>query len=285
MIVITPIDPVKGMGAEEAAPSLFEFPVIDPEPAAHAARIFGVHVGIDEIREIGNAVLGRHLPKIIEILVLPVKVLGDVIGRDWESENPSLRVPFCHHLQEGLVEEIHLVLEFLVGFLPDLAPDDHVLVGIIFRHGDIERDIGERRLEPDPGRDIDIENEFLEGLLDLLEAQTVVLDKGGEQGVEIGEGLRTGGFSLQGVKEIDDLAQGAAEVLGRQALDLAGGAAEAFPQEVLEIPADAIDRQETQVMDMEIPFGVRLLDLGGIDFIEPVNLAHLGRDIIVQALQ
>ena len=52
----------QGIGAEEAATAFFQFAVVDPEPAAHAARIFRVHIGIDEVGEIRNPVFRGHLP-------------------------------------------------------------------------------------------------------------------------------------------------------------------------------------------------------------------------------
>jgi hypothetical protein len=101
------------------------------------------------------------------------------------------------------------------------AADDHRLIFSGARYVQIHGDVGEGRLESHPGGNVDVEDEFLQGLLDLLVAELIVSDEGCQQGVEVGQGLGAGRFPLQGVEEIDDLAQGRAQVLGRCAFHLA----------------------------------------------------------------
>ena len=72
---------------------------------------------------------------------------------------------------------------------------------------------------------------------------------------------------------------------GRLAFHLSGNTAESFHQQIEKVPSDAVDRKKAQVMDVEIPFRMRPSDFGGIDFVQPVDLADLGGDVVVQSLQ
>ena len=74
-------------------------------------------------------------------------------------------------------------------------------------------------------------------------------------------------------------------MLGGGAFGLAGGAGEADGEEVLEIPADAVDAEEAEVVDVHGAAHVRLADFGRINLVEPVDLADLARDVVVQALE
>jgi len=58
-------------------------------------------------------------------------------------------------------------------------------------------------------------------------------------------------------------------VLCRAAFHLAGDAPEALDEEIVKVPPDAVDRKEAQVVDVEVAVAVRLLDLGGVDLVEP----------------
>ncbi len=150
---------------------------------------------------------------------------------------------------------------------------------------EVQGDVGEGGLEPDPGGNVDVEDEFLEGLADLRVGQAVIPDKGGEQSVEAGKGLGARRLSLEGVEKIHHLAQGAPEMFRRPAFHFSRDPPEAFPEKIEEVPADAVDGKDAQVMDVKIPFHLGLPDFRGIDFIEPVNLAHLRGDVIVQPLE
>ncbi len=115
--------------------------------------------------------------------------------------------------------------------------------------------------------------------------EPVVTDEGREQGIEVGESLGAGRFPLQGVEEIDGLAERGAEMLGRGALDLAVGAAETFEEQVLEIPATAVNRQHAEIMDVEISLAMSIGDVVRVDLVQPVVAGDVGRDVVVQTLQ
>ena len=74
-------------------------------------------------------------------------------------------------------------------------------------------------------------------------------------------------------------------MLGGGAFGLAGGAGEADGEEVLEVPADAVDAEEAEVVDVHGAAHVRFADLGGVNLVEPVDLADLARDMVVEALE
>ena len=74
-------------------------------------------------------------------------------------------------------------------------------------------------------------------------------------------------------------------MLGRPALHLSRNALESFDQEVVKIPSHAIDGQKAQVVDVEVAFRMGLPDGRRVDLIEPVDLADLRGDIVVQALE
>ena len=88
---------------------------------------------------------------------------GDVVRRDREGEDPSLGIALGHDLQKCQVEEIHLVLEFLVRLGLEFAADRDVLIREVLGHRDIERHIRKGRLKADARRHVDIEDEFLKG--------------------------------------------------------------------------------------------------------------------------
>ncbi len=109
--------------------------------------------------------------------------------------------------------------------------------------------------------------------------------EGGEEGVEIAEGLGAGGLALEGVEEIDDLAEGGAEVARGAAFGFSGGAAEAAAEQVLEVPSHAVDTEQAEVVHMEVAVGVCVAHLGAVDFVEPVCLADFAGDVVIEALE
>ena len=113
----------------------------------------------------------------------------------------------------------------------------------------------------------------------------VVAHEGREQGVEVGDGLSAGRLALEGVEEIDDLPERAAQVPGRRALHLALDPLEPLAQEVQQVPAHAVDGKQVQVVDVEVPLGVGVADLGRVDAVQPVLGGDLGGDVVVQPLQ
>src|SRR5699024_9034718 len=89
--------------AEEAAGLLPQLPQVQPQAAAHAPHVGGLHVGVDVVGEVGGAVLGGHLKEELVVLCLgPVEVTGDGVGGDGVLEAPAVGVPLNHDLNEGL---------------------------------------------------------------------------------------------------------------------------------------------------------------------------------------
>ena len=108
-----------------------------------------------------------------------------------------------------------------------LAADDDRLVAQRRRHDDVEGQVGERALEADPGRHVDVEDELLQACLIGFISQVVVADERRAIGVKGRPGLRAGGFALRRERGIDDLAEKRAQMLGRAGFHLARDAAEA----------------------------------------------------------
>ena len=111
-----------------------------------------------------------------------------------------LASPSAMTLQKGLVEKIHLVLKFFIGFVLGFASDDDILVCVIFWNCDIQGYVREWRLKPNAGRYINVKNELLQGLLDFFKSKAVVFDERRQKGIEIGKGLSTRCFSLERIK-------------------------------------------------------------------------------------
>ncbi len=133
--------PGQGIGAEESAASLSEFAVVQAQPAAHAPRIVGAHVRIHEVGEIGDAVFGGHFPKWRIGGILPVEVLGDVIGRDGEGEDASRGVAFGHHFGEGAIDHCHFGCEIAIRFFLRFAADHDMILRENLRWNNIHRDV------------------------------------------------------------------------------------------------------------------------------------------------
>ena len=60
----------------------------------------------------------------------------------------------------------------------------------------IHGDIGKGGLKTDPGWNIDVEDKFLKSLFDFFVIQPIIANKRGKEGIEIGNGLGSGGFTL-----------------------------------------------------------------------------------------
>ncbi len=274
-----------GVRAEETAAALVQLALVQPQPAAHRTGVIRAHVGVDEVREVRDAVFRGHFPQFLQAGAFPVEILRDVVGRDREGEDTALRVALGHHFEEGVVDHVHLFLELTVGLVHQLAADDRGLVRQRGGRVKIHRQVGERGLESHAGRDVHVEDEFLKGLLYLFIREVVVMDEGGQKGVETGERLRAGRLTLKGIEEVDDLAERGPEVFRGIALRLAGNALKAVHQQVLEVPAHAVDAQQTQVMQMDRARIVGGTDLIRVDLVEPVGLADLAGDEVVEPLE
>ncbi len=77
--------------------------------------MFGVELGVQEVLEVGQAVLRRHLEQVLRVLAVPREIGGDVVGRDREGEDPALGIALGHHLDIGTIDQVHLGLEIAVG--------------------------------------------------------------------------------------------------------------------------------------------------------------------------
>ncbi len=159
------------------------------------------------------------------------------------------------------------------------------MIRVVPWHGKVEGDVGKGCLKAHPCRHVDIEDKFLQGLLHTPVVQAVEPYKGGEQGVEIGECLGARGLPLERVEEIHDLPECAPQVSGRPAFHLPPHTPESLCQQVMQIPSHAIHREDIKVMNMEISLYVGLPDLRGIDLAEPIDLAHLRGNIVIQSLE
>ena len=80
----------------------------------------------------------------------------------------------------------------------------------------------------------------LYGLPDFFICQFVIFNKWSHKGIEIGESLGTGSFSLQGEEEVNDLAESTAQVSGRTAFDFAGYTREPSHNQVFKVPTAAV---------------------------------------------
>ena len=75
---------------------------------------------------------------------------------------------------------------------------------------------------------------------------------------------------MEGVEKINHLAQGGSEMFWGRTLHLAGHPFESLEQKILKIPSHAVDREEGEIVDMNISGIVGIPDHGGIDAVEPV---------------
>ena len=256
--------------AEQTVAALEQLAQVELEAAAHGADHAGVELGVDEVLEVGQAVLRGHGEQELGVGGVPVEVAGDVVGGDGEGEDAALGVALGHDLHEGAVDEVHLRLEVAVGEVADVVADEGVLVGEVRGAGPVEGEVGEGRLGAPARGDVEVEDELLHALSDLVVGHRVQADEGRHVGVEGGEGLGPGPLVLQGAQEVDDLPDGGGEVLGRRGGDLAGHPVEALLEEVLERPAGAVAGEHVEVVDVEVAGAVGVARLLGVDLAQPV---------------
>ena len=269
-------------GAEEAAGLLAQLAQVQTQTAAHGADVAGLHVGVDVVGEIGGAVLGGHLEEELVVLGLaPVEVAGDGVGGDGVLEAAAVGVALDHDLDEGLVHHVHFLLAVAVGEIHLLAADDGRQVLQIVGHGPVQGDVGEGRLGAPAAGGVDAVDEGLDALLDLLLAQVVHPDEGGQIGVEGGESLSTGPLVLHDAQEVDHLVAEGGQVVGGGGGDLAGHAAQTLLDQLLQTPAGAVAGEHAQVVEMDGGAAVGLGHLLVIDLAEPVvggDGAGVGQD-------
>ncbi|OQB53783.1 MAG: hypothetical protein BWX98_02400 [Candidatus Aminicenantes bacterium ADurb.Bin147] len=256
-----------------------ELALVEIEAAAHRPDVPGIHVRPDVILEIGNAVLGRHVEQQPGVGGVPVEIPSQVVRRDGEGENPALVVTVDHELEKSLVDHVHLGLELAVGEVHFPAADDGLFRSQVGRDGPVEGQVGERRLPAPAGGDIQPVDELLDVLADLPEAELVGPDERGQQRVDAGEGLGPGELALHRPDVVDHVEGGRLQVLGRGGMDLVGDVAEALTEKVFERPAGAVaDNRIGQVVDVEVPLQVGLLDVLAVDLVEGEVAEDLARD-------
>ena len=153
--------------AEQAVAALQQLAEIELQPAAHGADHVRLQFGIDEVLEIGKAVLGRHLEQALGVLAVPGKVGCDVVGGDRKGEHATFGVALRHHLDIGAIDHVHFRLQFAVGEIHLLAADHRHLATQILRAGPVEGEVGERRLGAPPRGDIQVVDELLNRLQNL----------------------------------------------------------------------------------------------------------------------
>ena len=192
--------------AEEPARLLAQLPQVQPQPAAHAAHVAGLHVGVDVVGEVGRAVLRRHLEQQLVVLRLrPVEVPGDGIGGDRVLEAPAVGVALDHDLDERLVHHVHFPLAIAVGEVHLPAAHDGGQVLQVVRHGPVQRDVAERRLRAPAARRVHAVDEALHALLDFLLRQVVHPHEGRQVGVEAGKRLGPRPLVLHDAQEVHHL--------------------------------------------------------------------------------
>jgi len=182
----------QGVRAKQPAATSAQLLVAQPQAATHGTHVLGVQVRVHKVGKVGNAILGRHLPHRLQVGVVPVKVGGNVVGRNGEGEHPPVRIPFQHQLGEGAVQEVHLWLKVLVGLQAGHSPNDDVLVRQRLGHHQVHRQVGERRLKADARRHIHVKDKLLQRLAHFFGREPVEANKGSQVGIKAGKGHRAG---------------------------------------------------------------------------------------------
>ena len=134
-------------------------------------------------------------------------------------------------------------------------------------------------------RDVQIVDELLNALQHFLVGRVVLADEGRHIGVKRRESLSASPFVLHRAEEVDNLACGRREVLGRSRFDLARNAVEALLQKRAQTPARAVTRKHVQIVNVKVGLTVALTDFGRVDVVEPIVGDHLARNIENQAAQ
>ena len=176
-------------------------------------------------------------------------------------------------------------MEVAVGLVLHFSADDYRMVLQVARHLQVERDVGERCLESDARWHVDVEHKLLQALLNTFVIKIIVTDEWCQIGVETRECLCAGGFALHCVEEVDNLSQSRAQVLCRAALNLARNTREASHKKVFQIPTNAVNAQESQIVNMDVSRLVSLFNLFRINTFQPVLRTDDGCNMLIQTLQ
>ena len=155
---------------EQPVAPLEQLAQVQLQPAAHRADLAGLEVGVQEVLEVGQAVLGGHREQPVGVLRVPVEVGRDVVRRDREREHPARRVALGHDLDVRAVDHRHLDRQVAVREVHRLAADERDLVAQVVGAGPVERQVGERRLRAPARRHVQVVHELLHQLADLVVA-------------------------------------------------------------------------------------------------------------------
>ncbi len=204
---------------EQSATALEQLAHVQLQAAAHRTHLVRLHVRIEEVLEVRQPVARGHLEQALGVLAVPGKIVGDVVGRDREGENPAEAVTGLHHFYIGTVDQLHLGLQLAVGEGHLLAADVGDLFAQVFRADPVEGQVGERGLRAPARRHVEVVDELLNGLADFGEAKVVLAHERCEVGIEAAESLRAGPLVLQRAEKIDHLPQRAGQMLGRAGLN------------------------------------------------------------------
>ena len=79
---------------------------------------------------------------------IPIEILGEIVGRDREGENPTLVIAFDHEFEEGAVDHVRFGLKLAVAGIELPAADDDLLVLHVVGDGPIEGEIGKGVCQP-----------------------------------------------------------------------------------------------------------------------------------------
>ena len=148
-----------------------------------------VQVGVNEVLEVGQAVLRGHVEEGVDVFALPVEVGRDVVGRDREREDAPVRVAARHDLDERAVDEVHFPLQLAVGEVDYLLADEGVLVREVVRACPVEGQVREGALAAPARGHVQVVDEFLHALHDVLVLHVVQAHERCHVGVKGGERL------------------------------------------------------------------------------------------------
>ena len=235
----------------------------------------GIQVGINEVLEVGKAVLCGHLEKRVDIFALPIKIGSHVVGRNRESEDAAICVSPRHDLNECAVNEVHFLLELTVGEVHYLVANEGVFISQIIRAGPVEGEVGEGALAAPTRRNIEVVDQFLHALDDLFVCHVVQANEGGHVGIKGGEGLRSRPFVLQSSEEVHDLPARRREVLRGCRGDGPADPVETFLDQSLERPSRAVTREHIEIVDVDVAAAVCCSCFRGVDALQPVVSNHL----------
>ena len=165
-----------------------------------------------------------------------------------------------------------------------LTAPDHACIAQRARRDQVESQVRKRALETDACRHVEIEDEFLQGLLDRRIIEMVVTNKRRTVGVKRRPGLGSRTFTLRGEGGIDELAQKRAQMARRLGLYFSRDSAKTMNQDLPQIPAGAVGAKKAEVVDMDGSALMGIADFIGVDFMQPIVFCKSFANVVVQAV-